>query len=120
MIAPPFLIATLIDTENEASRKLPIPSLQIRPVDNPTRTDQPTERQQLAYLVSTSGTTGRPKLVMIEHASLDNLVAGYQEILNLRTGDVRYQSTTESSDTFVLEVMLYLSSGATLWPGQFV
>jgi amino acid adenylation domain-containing protein len=70
--------------------------------------------EDLAYLVATSGTTGSPNIVMIEHGSLLNLLHGYAEILNPRLGDVRYQSVSASSDTFVLEVMLYLCFGASL------
>ncbi|MBC7980880.1 MAG: AMP-binding protein, partial [Armatimonadetes bacterium] len=68
----------------------------------------------LAYVVATSGTTGTPKLVMIEHGAVTNMLDGYSEVLQQGQGDVRYQSASAGSDTFVLEVMLYLCSGSGL------
>lgn len=69
----------------------------------------------LAYLVTTSGTTGVPKLVMIEHQGLEYLVSGYQQVAKLTHEDCRYQGAAITSDTFILEVMLYLTQGCRLW-----
>jgi amino acid adenylation domain-containing protein len=68
----------------------------------------------LAYVIATSGTTGQPKLVMVSHAGLENMIDGYEKIISPGLGDKRFQSASSGSDTFVLEVILYLSSGAAL------
>ena len=69
----------------------------------------------MAYLVSTSGTTGQPKLNIIHHGALTNMILGYAEVLLPKAGDFRLQSATAASDTFILEVMLYLCHGAGLY-----
>lgn len=69
----------------------------------------------LAYVVATSGTTGVPKLVMIEHASLMYLVLGYQHTAKLTAKDTRLQAAAITSDTFVLEISLYMCHGCQLW-----
>ena len=73
------------------------------------------DNHRLAYLVTTSGTTGVPKLVMIEHRGLEYLVSGYQQIAKITPEDCRYQGAAITSDTFILEVMLYLTHGCRLW-----
>lgn len=104
----------LINTDPSVTEALPLPSLSIESNELACGLEPSIAPAQLAYLVATSGTTGTPKLVMVEHGSLENIVAAYSGLLNLHAGDVRYQSATVASDTFVLETMLYLSSGASL------
>ena len=69
----------------------------------------------MAYLVSTSGTTGQPKLNIIHHGALTNMILGYAEVLLPKAGDFRLQSAAAASDTFILEVMLY-----SPWPRLFI
>lgn len=88
-----------------------LPSEEIQAAPRAVHTPQPGD---LAYLVATSGTTGSPNIVMIEHGSLVNMLQGYAIVLKPHPGDVRYQSVPASSDTFILEVMLYLGFGACL------
>lgn len=70
---------------------------------------------EAAYIVATSGTTGTPKLVLNTQRGLVNLIDGYGAVLRPGPTDVRYQAASCGSDTFVLEVFLYLSHGATLY-----
>lgn len=71
---------------------------------------------QLAYLVFTSGTTGHPKAVAIEHRSVANLVAGDLAEFGLGPGDRVAQGSSPAYDSSVEEIWLALASGATLVP----
>ena len=68
----------------------------------------------LAYVIATSGSTGAPKGVAVEHRSMVNVLAEAQRELSLREGDVVAGLTTISFDIAGLEVFLPLISGATL------
>lgn len=68
----------------------------------------------LAYVTYTSGTTGRPKGVMIEHGSIVNLVDANLEAFDLGPGDRVGQSSSFAYDSSVEETWLAFASGATL------
>jgi non-ribosomal peptide synthetase component F len=68
----------------------------------------------LAYVVYTSGTTGRPKGVMIEHQSIVNLVRGDVEEFKLSTGDRVAQGSSAAYDSSIEETWLALASGGTV------
>jgi non-ribosomal peptide synthetase-like protein len=68
----------------------------------------------LAYLVYTSGTTGGPKGVMIEHRGVANLVASDLAEFGLRPGQRVGQSSSHTYDSSVEEIWLAFASGATL------
>ena len=70
--------------------------------------------ESLAYLVYTSGTTGQPKGVMIEHRSVVNLVAGDLETLRVTPEDRVAQSSSPAYDSSIEETWFALAAGATL------
>ncbi|MCX7124007.1 MAG: amino acid adenylation domain-containing protein, partial [Gammaproteobacteria bacterium] len=68
----------------------------------------------LAYVMYTSGTTGVPKGVMIEHRNLYHVLCEQDNHFLIDPTSRFLQFTSPSFDPFVLEVGLTLLSGATL------
>ena len=68
----------------------------------------------LAYIIYTSGTSGRPKGVMIEHRNIVNLVESDRRYFDLGPGDRVAQSSSCSYDSSVEEIWLAFGSGAAL------
>lgn len=67
-----------------------------------------------AYVTYTSGTTGRPKGVVVPHASLTNLLLSMREILAFGPSERLLAVTTLTFDIAVLELLLPLVSGAAV------
>lgn len=70
----------------------------------------------LAYVVYTSGTTGRPKGVAVEHRSAVALVAGDLAEFRLGPGDRIAQGSSPAYDSSVEEVWLAFAAGGTVVP----
>ena len=68
----------------------------------------------LSYVLYTSGSTGQPKGVMIEHRSLVNLLYSVIDRPGITSDDVLLGVTTVSFDIASLELFLPLLIGATL------
>lgn len=68
----------------------------------------------LAYVLYTSGSTGLPKGVAIEHRSVVNFLLSMQREPGIRAGDRLLAVTTLSFDISVLELFLPLCAGATV------
>ena len=68
----------------------------------------------LAYSLFTSGTTGRPKGVMIENRSVVNYSEAFEEEMKVGPGDVMLQYSVCSFDIFVEEVFASLLNGVAL------
>lgn len=83
-----------------------------------TRREAPTPAQSgespLAYVVYTSGSTGSPKGVMVEHAGLLNLVAWHRRAFSLTTADRGTLVASPGFDASVWEIWPYLASGASV------
>ncbi|MEM7163811.1 MAG: amino acid adenylation domain-containing protein [Planctomycetota bacterium] len=78
-----------------------------RPADAATATD-------LAYVIHTSGSTGQPKGVLIEHGSVANLIASDIEHFQLGPKDRVAQGSSPAYDSSIEETWLALSVGATV------
>jgi amino acid adenylation domain-containing protein len=68
----------------------------------------------LAYVMWTSGSSGHPKGVMVEHRAVVNYTKVVADALALTSDDRVLQSAAISFDTAVEEIFPCLSSGATL------
>jgi amino acid adenylation domain-containing protein len=71
-------------------------------------------RQGLAYVLFTSGSTGQPKAVGVEHASLANYCAAARCAYGVRTGDRVLHFSSLTHDASVEEVCLTLACGGTV------
>jgi amino acid adenylation domain-containing protein len=69
----------------------------------------------LAYVIYTSGTTGAPKGVMIEHASVNNLVFVQRNTVDINSGSKVLQFASLVFDASVWEIFSALCSGAELY-----
>jgi amino acid adenylation domain-containing protein len=68
----------------------------------------------LAYVIFTSGSSGRPKGVMLAHRGLANLMRSMAAAPGLRAGETLLGVTTPAFDLSVPDLYLPLSTGATL------
>ncbi|MBN6052380.1 amino acid adenylation domain-containing protein [Nonomuraea sp. RK-328] len=74
----------------------------------------PREEPGLAYVLHTSGSTGVPKGVAVEHAGLAARVRWMREAYELRPGDQVVQLAPLGSDTHAEELYPALAAGATV------
>ncbi|MFE0336429.1 non-ribosomal peptide synthetase [Streptomyces sp. NPDC058955] len=68
----------------------------------------------LAYVNFTSGSSGRPKGVLIGHRGLGNLLDWYRDRYRVGPGDRATQLARPTFDAFVLETWTALTAGASL------
>lgn len=68
----------------------------------------------IAYVLYTSGTTGRPKGVVVENHSVANYAEAFEDEMHIGPGDVMLQYSICSFDIFVEEVFATILNGAAL------
>ncbi|MDD5457113.1 MAG: amino acid adenylation domain-containing protein [Candidatus Margulisbacteria bacterium] len=82
------------------------------PLHNTEKVNRP---QDLAYVIFTSGTTGRPKGVMVEHRNLAAITEAWKELYQLKEGRVRLlQLSSFSFDAFTGDMAKALLTGGQL------
>ena len=89
-----------LDFDQDAGGESP-PAVDVRPAD-------------LAYVLFTSGSTGEPKGVMVQHGAIANRLDWMQERYGLKTDDRVMQKTPYGFDVSVWEFFWPLSQGACL------
>lgn len=94
---------TVVNLDEESNYRGPEHTLTI--VNKPT---------DLAYIIYTSGSNGKPKGVMIEHRSLINRLTWMQSAYAIGSGDVVLQKTPFFFDVSVWELIWFALNGATL------
>lgn len=85
--------------------------------ERPVSLDAPGD-DGLAYIVYTSGSTGNPKGVAVDHSSICNFVRVAADIYGYTPQDRVYQGMTLAFDFSVEELWVPLIAGATLVPGR--
>ena len=68
----------------------------------------------LAYVVYTSGSTGQPKGVLVDHAALSNLIDWHREAFDLVARDRCTQVASPGFDATIWEIWPCLATGASL------
>jgi amino acid adenylation domain-containing protein len=68
----------------------------------------------LAYVIYTSGSTGAPKGVLVEHASLCNLIFWHRRAFAITEADRATQIASPAFDAVVWEMWPYLTAGASI------
>ncbi|WP_176743529.1 non-ribosomal peptide synthetase [Streptomyces agglomeratus] len=76
--------------------------------------DAPVDRTQPAYLITTSGTTGLPKAVVVPHRAIANNLAWKRRAFDLGPQDRFYFKTPHVFDASVWEYLVPLTIGASM------
>jgi amino acid adenylation domain-containing protein len=98
-----------------AAAVLAIEDLTVELATMPTRDPRvPVELNDVAYIVYTSGSSGRPKGVMIRHEGLSNVATAQQQVLRVGPATSTLQSSSVSFDASIFEVLMAVASGGRL------
>ena len=116
--------ASLLLTEDHLRDRLTASSVPVLTLDDPKKSlgqEDPgnpsvcMNSENLAYVIFTSGTTGRPKGVMVSHSALLAVAAAWESAYNLRRPPLRHlQAAGFSFDVFTGDWVRALTTGGTL------
>ncbi len=103
----------------EVSEKLEVIGLNKIIRENKDFSTQPIQSPQsgpsnLAYVLYTSGSTGEPKGVMVEHRSVTNLLVGLQQLYPFEVNDTYLLKTSYMFDVSVTEMFGWFLGGGRL------
>ncbi|WP_447008011.1 amino acid adenylation domain-containing protein [Saccharothrix isguenensis] len=73
-----------------------------------------THPEQAAYVITTSGSTGEPKGIVVPHRALAAFLARFAEVVPVTADDRVLAATSVAFDASVVEIHLSLVSGATI------
>jgi amino acid adenylation domain-containing protein/thioester reductase-like protein len=109
--------ASIILTQKSLLSDLPEDKAQIICLDaleNPSsaKRKKKAKPDHLAYIIYTSGSSGKPKGVQINHRAVVNFLCSMRERLRINASDTFLAVTTLSFDIAVLELLLPLTVGA--------
>ncbi|WP_323135334.1 non-ribosomal peptide synthase/polyketide synthase [Dyella silvatica] len=85
-----------------------------QPADNPGADATGLSSRHLAYVIYTSGSTGQPKGVMVEHATVLNLIHNHVRTCALSAADRVLQFASFAFDASIEEIFPPLTVGATV------
>ncbi len=105
-LAVPHILLDRIEDEIAAQPATPIGADEAAP-----------SSERTCYILYTSGTTGNPKGVVIEHPSICNFVRVAGEIYGYRGDDRVYQGMTIAFDFSIEEIWVPFMVGAAIVPG---
>ena len=84
------------------------------PEASPVTTASVVRGHDVAYVLFTSGSTGQPKGVVVDHRSLSNYVRAAFDAYGVRSGDRVLQAASLGFDLSLEEIVITLTAGATL------